>query len=157
MQAGIMSLLLLLTGTDVRCGQKSWGLQCEAIGVFLQLLGKCEPPEIIDCEGLCTVLKFCLLFSASEWVMLWSTEAARYQWHSSYRDQVQILSHCRQYLQFSGIALLSGGMAEQLHSKRRYSSGYEIGYWESEVIQLCFYVINFFFQETVRKHPRRET
>ena len=89
-----MSLLLLLTGTDVRRGQKSQGLQCEAIGVFLQLLGKCEPQEIIDCEGLCTVLKFYLLFSASEWVMLRSTEAARCQWHSSYRDQVQTLSHC---------------------------------------------------------------
>lgn len=122
-----MSLLLLLTGTGVRCGQKSWGLQCEAIGVFLQLLGKCEPQEIIDCEGLCTVLKFCLLFSASKWVMLWSTEAARHQWHSSYRDQLQTLSHCRQYLQFAGIALLSGGMAEQLHSKRRYSSVQVIG------------------------------
>lgn len=47
---GIMSLLLLLTGVDARHGQRSQGVQYEAIGVFSQLLGNSKPQGMIDNE-----------------------------------------------------------------------------------------------------------
>lgn len=49
-QVGIMSLLFLLTGADVRHGHRSQGVQYEAIGVFPQLLGNSKPQGMIDSE-----------------------------------------------------------------------------------------------------------
>lgn len=50
MQAGIMSLLFLLTGSDVRHEHRSQGVQYEAIRVFPQILANSKPQGMIDSE-----------------------------------------------------------------------------------------------------------
>lgn len=65
-----------------------WGNVKEA-----ELLGNSESQRMTDCREVLYYFKVLFLVDASQQVMLLSMEAAVYQWHSSYRDQVLTLSH----------------------------------------------------------------